>query len=336
MSTFSGNRHQPIAEMVVKYMFRTSNTLISEKELIFTNGASNGLTCALNAIANPGDVIAIESPGNQGTYRLLSQFGFRPLEIETLPPNGFNIAQLKHFIEEGIVPKCLVIVSNFSDPTGTGLTTEAKMELLRLCCINDITIIEDDVLGPLHFENEIPTTFKSLLPEHVIYVSSFGKVLSPGYRIGWIAAGKFSKDILKSQCVSYFVLPHMTHGAVASYLQSGKIGSHLDKLRKIYKRNCQLMIDAVNKYIPLEGELFHPKGGQYLWVTLPKWANTNDLYYAARQKGILIAPGEIFTARKAYSNCFRLCFALEMNSSIINAIHTLGNLVSERAEKERP
>ncbi|MDR3294396.1 MAG: PLP-dependent aminotransferase family protein [Clostridiales Family XIII bacterium] len=331
---FSENEQWPIAEMTVKYMFRTSNTLISEKELIFTNGASNGLSCVLQTITAPGDIVAVESPGNQGIYRVLDCLKLRPLEIETLPPHGFSIAQFRHFIEEGIIPGCLVIVSNYSDPTGTSLSVEGKKELLQLCQDNDITIIEDDVLGPLHFQHEIPVTLKSLLPEHVIYVSSFAKVLAPGYRIGWIAGGRFTKDIRKSQSVSYFILPHVMHGAVASYLQSGKIGSHLDKLRKIYKKNCDVMIDAVHEYIPLEKEVFRPEGGQYLWITLPKWINANELYYEAHKKGILIAPGEVFTARKAWQNCFRICFALEMNQTVIEAVKTIGRLVSELPRHE--
>jgi DNA-binding transcriptional MocR family regulator len=321
----NGNEGSSLEKTITKYMFHTSGIAVSESEICLSNGAAEGLYFALSTVANQDDVIAVESPCFSGVYCHLQRLRLKPLEIESLPPHGLKVDKLESLLHSGVRPKAVVVTPNFHNPTGSLMPIESRKKLLDLCRKYDMAVIEDDVLGALRFGNRIPS-LKELMLEEVIYVSSYSKTLAPGYRVGWLAGGKYTKDIKITQGKQAFDMTLSSHLAVSHYIESGKYKTRLRNLRVIYERNCDQMSELLLKAFPKGTKLFRPSGGQYLWMTMPKSISATSLFLKALKHNIILAPGAMFSEANSYPNCLRFSFALELTSDVTDSIEISGML----------
>ena len=93
-------------------------------------------------------------------------------------------------------PKACWLMTNFQNPLGCSLSREKKHALVDLLSDHEVPLIEDDVYGELHHSNEPPSSAKTFDQRGlVMHCSSFSKTLSPGYRVGWVAAGRFANSV---------------------------------------------------------------------------------------------------------------------------------------------
>jgi DNA-binding transcriptional MocR family regulator len=164
----------------------------------------------------------------------------------------------------------------------------------------------------------------------VLYCSSFSKTLAPGYRVGWIAPGRFRQEIQQLKTLLNIASPSPTQLAIAEFLTNGGYDHHLRALRRTYARQMGRMREAVLRYFPEGTRVTRPAGGHVLWVELPQGADSLILYREALQKGISVAPGTIFTLGDKYRNCFRLNAAF-WSERIEQALETLGGIAEKIA-----
>ena len=301
---------------------------IQKDEIIVTNGATQALMLALRTLTKPGDVVAVESPGYYGFYLLLQFFNLSSIEIPCDPERGIDVNVLQHVLDDGLRPACVLISSNFSNPTGALMPDENKETLVQICSNYNIPIIEDDTLGELTFNSFRPRPLKALAPDTVIYVNSFSKILAPGFRIGWLAGGRYYNDILQSHGMSVFMIPIATQLALASFLKEGKLKQHLRRLRMQYKKNVELFQNKVAISFPQGTRISNPQGGQFLWVELPPGHDAVKLSKTALKDGISVAPGVLFSSRYYHRKYIRLNCALKWDDKIEKAIERLGEFLT--------
>jgi DNA-binding transcriptional MocR family regulator len=331
-STRTINEICSVEKVTAKYMYGILGITASESEIVHANGATDALLFTLSAVARQGDFVAVESPGYLGVYTVLRRLRITPLEVETLPPHGLNIDHLESMLKMGIKPSCLVVTPNFHNPTGSLMPLENRKRLSRLCRKNNIVIIEDDTLGALRFGKRVPA-LKELMPEEVVYINSYSKVMAPGYRVGWAAGGRHANGIRVMQGVESFVMTLSSHLAVAQYLDSGNFRPYITNLRKAYAENRDVMADAITSCFPEECEVFRTGGGgQYLWVTMPEGFSCTKTFFEALKHNILLAPGAMFSGTDKYDNCLRFCFAMEITQEILDAVETVGGILNNRRQ----
>jgi DNA-binding transcriptional MocR family regulator len=318
-----------VEKITAKYMFQFSGTLVSESELFNTSGALEGLRSVLNALTNPGDLVVVESPGFPGLFSTIHQLHLIPMEIDAEPPCGLNVEKLQLLLETGVKPTCILVTPNYQNPTGSVMPLENRKRLLELCDKYGVIIVEDDVLGPIRFGSMLPT-LKSLAPESVVYVSSFSKTVGPGYRLGWVAGGKYAMRIKNVYGMSSFGLMRASQEAIALYIASGKCNAYLKNLRRAYKKNSEQMAAAIEESFPEGTLVYRPEGGAYLWVTMPGQISADDLFSKALKHNIVLAPGNIFTRRGGFDHCMRFCFAMTLSDKEFCAIKTVGDLVKKQ------
>jgi DNA-binding transcriptional MocR family regulator len=164
----------------------------------------------------------------------------------------------------------------------------------------------------------------------VILLSSFSKDISPGLRLGWVAAGRYSTELEWLKFTLGASSPTLSQMAVAEFLEGGSYDQHLRRIRREYARNVQLMSDAVMRYFPEGTRLTRPTGGFILWVQLPEKIDSLELYKNALQGGITLAPGHVFSATNQFSNFIRLN-AAEFNYSTERALERLGEMIRDLA-----
>ena len=300
-------------------------------QLVVTNGAMEAIYLSLQALTQPGDTIAVESPTYVGVLEAMKTLQLKAFTLPTHPREGISLPHLEDALQNGEVKACL-LVSNFSNPLGSCMEDVKKKRLMELFNQYDVPLIEDDVYGDLYFEGTRPKAIKAFDTEdRVLYCSSVSKTLSPGMRVGWCAGGRYHPRISKMKSIINLgtaIAPQLT---VSAFLSNGGYDRHLRQLRRAYQAQMSRMQQAIYDYFPVETCVSRPNGGHVLWVEMPKGFDTLRLYREALEHRIGIAPGVMFSASgKCYGNCFRLNTAVPWSETLDQAMQTLGHLAKRQ------
>lgn len=295
-------------------------------DIIITNGCIEAITLALQCICRPGDTIAIGTPVHPAFLKFIQWMGLRILEIPSCLKEGISLDVLRYTIKQNHVSACIVI-ANFNNPLGSLMPEEKKQELVTLLEKNNIPLIEDDIYGDLAFGKSRPNAAKAYEQQGlVLHCSSFSKTLAPGFRVGWIAPGRFMQKLMRHKSLSNIATASPTQLAIAEFLINGGYDAYLRKVRRIYAKQIDSVIEAIGLYFPEGTQVNRPKGAYNLWVELPEGYDTYKLYEIALQNGISIAPGMIFTLEKNFTNFFRLN-ASYWSDRVEHALEVLGKTV---------
>ncbi|HEY1166328.1 MAG TPA: PLP-dependent aminotransferase family protein [Chitinophaga sp.] len=301
------------------------NGHLHETDLVTTAGCMNALSFCMMAVGKPGDTIAMESPCYPGSLRLAKSLGLKVIELPTHPATGVEIDALKKVIHK--INLCL-LVPNFNNPLGSCMPDEHKKEVVALLAKHNIPLIEDDIYGDLYFGGQRPTCCKSFDEAgNVLWCSSVSKTLSPGYRVGWVAPGRYKEKIIKLKMVHAISSSSLTQEAVANFLKSGRYENHLRKLRQTLQQNYQQYVQAIAAYFPEGTKTSRPQGGLSLWVEFGKSIDTAELFDRALRQKISIAPGWVFTLQDQFEHCMRLSMGLPFSEEVAHKLKQLGRLV---------
>src|SRR6185369_2376079 len=311
---------------VARRMVSAGCTLTPD-EIVTTTGCMEAVNLALFAVCRPGDTVAIESPAYYNFLQALELHGLKALELPTHPRDGMSLDALRYALEHNRVSAC-VVCTNFSNPLGSLMPDEKKRELVALLAAQGIPLIEDDINGDLSFSHERPRVAKSYDRDGgVLLCSSFSKTIAPGYRVGWIAPGRYQTEIERIKGILNVADATPPQLAVAEFLANGGYDHHLRSLRRVHARQTCLMAQAVGRHFPPTTRVTCPTGGFVLWVEFPEYVDSLVLYEQALAAGITIAPGPAFSAKQKYRNCIRLN-AGYWSDRVERAIEDLGRLAA--------
>ncbi|WP_374492455.1 PLP-dependent aminotransferase family protein [Zoogloea sp.] len=304
---------------------------VSPQEIVITSGAMEGLNLCLQAVTRPGDLIAIESPTFYAGLQASERLGLKVIEIPSHPREGVNLAALEDALRHHPVKVCLFML-NFANPTGSDVPDARRRALIELLDRHDVPLIEDDVYAELYFGADAPLCSKAVDPNgRVMHVSSFSKCLAPGYRIGWVAAGRYAALIQRQKLSTSLATTVPVQIALADYLKQGGYENHLRHLRRTLAAHEAALVEAVEAHFPEGTRLARPAGGYFLWIELPRQVDALALHRRALAQGISLAPGPIFSAKREFGHCIRLNFGHPFDARARYAVATLGRWVSEQA-----
>ena len=306
----------------------------SPREVIVTAGALEGVNLCLRAVTQPGDVIAVESPSYWGIIHGALSLHLKVLEIPTHPQNGMDLGDLERAIHKHHVKAC-VVMTNAHNPLGYVLSDDYKRSLAHLTARHNVAVIEDDIYADLTFASPRPRVVKSFDRKGlVLYCSSFSKILCPGYRVGWVVAGRFSAEVERLKFLTSPAATSLPQLVMAEFIASGSYDRHLKRLRTAVAGRVDGMRRAIAKYFPEGTCVSRPAGGFLLWVQLPSKVDGLKLYNAALAEGISILPGTIFSATGRYKNYIRLNSAHSTSEMHDRALLTLGRLCERVSSRE--
>lgn len=299
---------------------------VGPDDIVIANGCTEALSLSLSAVARPGDVIAVESPAYFFVLEMIERLGMLALEICTDAETGLCLDTLERELGRHTV-RAVVTVANFHNPLGSLMPDANKQRLVAMLAARDIPLIEDDIFGDLHFGETRPRIAKCFDRDGLVLTcSSFSKTLAPGYRIGWVIAGRFTDAVLKiKRTMGFSATP--TQLAVAEFLRSGGYDRHLRRLRTAYRDQVQRMRDHVAQVFPVGTRITRPQGGFVLWVELPPGVDSMELHEQALRAGVSIAPGTLFSPTQKFRRFIRLNAGMVWNDTLRAAVDTLGGLV---------
>jgi len=327
MSTGNQQLKAAIARRAVEF-----GCTLDPEDIVVTNGCTEALNVALRAVAKPGDTIALESPTYFTLLQIIESLGMRALEVPTHPREGISLEALDLATQRPGAVKAVMLITNYSNPLGSLMPDDKKERLVRLLQARGIPLIEDDIYGECYFGRSRPFVAKAWDGNgNVLLCSSFTKSVAPGFRIGWIAPGRFRKEVELLKFISSIATPELPQMAIAQFIANGGYDHHLRKLRAAFLLQVQQVAEAVAEHFPAGCRLTQPAGGFVLWVELPPQVDGVRLFELAREARIAIAPGPMFTNSGKYRNFIRLNCGHALTPRLELALAKLGDLAKRLA-----
>jgi DNA-binding transcriptional MocR family regulator len=306
---------------------------LKPRDLIITNGATEAINIALRAVAKAGDTIALESPTYFTLLQIIESLGMKALEVPTHPREGISLEALDLATQKPGAVQAVMLIANFSNPLGSLMPDKKKQRLVQLLEARGIPLIEDDIYGDCYFGRSRPFVVKAWdRSGNVLLCSSFTKSLAPGFRIGWIAPGRFHKSVAMLKFINSIATPELPQLAIAEFLANGGYDHHLRKLRAAFQRQVQQTTEAVAEHFPAGCRITQPAGGFVLWVELPPKVDAVRLFELARDERIAIAPGPMFTNTGKFRNFIRLNCGTVWSPRLEMAVMRVGQLARQLAQ----
>ena len=220
-------------------------------------------------------------------------------------------------------------MSSLQNPLGASMSDAKKKQLYALLKQHQVPMIEDDVYAELYFSAKPPKPVKSFDTDGlVMHCGSFSKCLAPGYRVGWVAAGRFAEQVSRLKLMTTISPSVPAQAALADYLQHGGYDRHLRRLRHALESQQRAMLASAARHFPRETRVSRPNGGYFLWFEFPERVDSLQLFQHALAQGISLAPGPIFSANRHYRNCARLNYGHPWDEPSEQAMATLGRLIA--------
>ncbi|GAB4029153.1 aminotransferase-like domain-containing protein [Spirosoma jeollabukense] len=303
---------------------------LTDEEIITTEGCTAALTLCLKAITQPGDTVAVESPIYFGILQTILSLGLKVLELPTDALTGIDLDVLDGHLRAGQVQACL-LVPNFSNPLGCCMPDAHKQRLVRLMETYQVPLIEDDLYGDLHFGPDRPLPCKAFDRQGlVLWCGSVSKTLAPGYRVGWVAPGRYYDALLRVKRYQAGFSPGITQQAVANFLANDRYELHLRRLRQRLKSNCQRYQQTIRTHFPPGTRISEPQGGFTLWVETDARVDTLALADQLAPHKISIMPGRLFSLQPQYGSCMRLSYGLPFDERVAWGLQTIGQLIHQQ------
>ena len=297
------------------------------EQIVVSAGALEALNLALQCVTRPGDTIAIESPTFYGCLQAAQRLGLRVIEIPMHPTEGLDVEALKAAILEFPIRACW-FMTTLQHPTGATLSPTRKRELVRLLANHDIPLIEDDAYSELQFASKPEPPAKVFdRAGRVLHCGSFSKCLAPGYRLGWVAAGRYSADVSRRKMEASIATSLPVQQGIAQMLRHGGYDAHLMRLRRDLAASQHAALASLRRHFPAGYRVAAPRGGYFLWVECASSVDSLDVHRRALEFGITVAPGPIFSARHQFRNYLRLNTGHPWNSAMDQAIQKLGHML---------
>ena len=334
-----------LREELIKYEARQGINL-EEKNLIITSASQQGLDLAAKVFLDPGDYVIAERPSFIGAFLVFQSYSAKVLGIELgAEQDGFDMADLEKKYSEalklGKKIKCIYVIPDFQNPAGYCWSLEKRKALLEFSYKTGLPIIEDSPYREIRFMGDhIPSLYQ--LDQQgadrglVIYLKTFSKILTPGVRLGWILA---NEEIISKFAIAKLAMDTCTNVFtqcwLGEYMRMGRLGTVAEKARKLYGEKRNLMLAALEKYMPKNPCLrwTKPEGGLFLWLSLPDSIDTDKLLPRAVEKKVAFMAGSGFYYDEAEHNSMRINFSYPSPEQIDEGIKRLGNIIEEAIHK---
>ena len=331
---------RPLLDSVAGIMAQRGAPTAVERLLVST-GSQQGLDLVARVLVDPGDVVLVELPTYTGAIT-----AFRNVQAEMVgvpqEADGISLDALDSIhaalTAQGRRIKFLYVVPNFQNPTGLLIGLKKRLSLLEWADRRDVLIVEDDPYRELFFEDS--TTEDEVRPiraddqgGRVIYLSSFSKTLAPGFRVAWIdAPAALAAKLEMAKQAEDLLTGSLDQRVIYEACRRGILQRQLPFLRRHYQQKRDVMVEALRSTFGDRLSWPEPRGGFFLWATLPDRIDADRLIPRALNHGIIYVAGEAFFVNGSGKNLVRLSFSAPPPDRIREGVQRLGAAVAEELD----
>nr|WP_179646690.1 PLP-dependent aminotransferase family protein [Spinactinospora alkalitolerans] len=300
-------------------------------DVIVTVGSQQALDLITRVFVDPGDVVLAEAP----TYvTAINTFAAFQADIRHVAMDDDGV--IPEALEENLADltaaghrvKFFYTVPNFQNPAGVTLTAERRRRVLEICHRYGLLVLEDNPYGLLRYEGEPVRALRADAPDNVIYLGSFSKTLSPGFRIGWALAPSAvrAKLVLAAESA---MLSHSTFNqmVVGRYLAAHPWREQIKDFNEMYRGRRDAMMGALEALMPAGTTWTRPQGGFFVWVTLPEGLDAKSMLPRAVNERVAYVPGTGFYAGDDGHRNMRLSFCYPTPEQIREGVRRLVGVI---------
>lgn len=321
-----------IAERAVKDSMKGG---VTRENVIITSGSQQALDAVGKIFLNPGDIALVGLPSYLGGINAFRSYEANLIGIP-LDKDGMQVDLLEEKIKElrkqDLSVKFIYAIPTFQNPAGTVMPESRRKKLVDIAHEYNLLIIEDDPYGKLRYDIPSIKPIKAFDDEgRVIYMSTFSKILAPGFRLAWIIA---SDDIMRKLELCKQAQDLCTAGfsqyVAYEFMKSGLLDLHIMKICEMYKPKRDIMMAFMQKFFP-EGYICNkPKGGMFAWVTLPEQIDTEVMFLDAFKEKVAYIHGKAFCVDGGGGSSMRLNFSYSTNEQLKIGMERLGTVIERK------
>lgn len=318
----------PLRKIIAEERMRPAGVDVTAADILITSGSQQGLDFSGKIFLNPGDVVICESPSYLGAINAFRAYEAQFVEVET-DENGMIIEELEEALINNPNAKFIYVIPDFQNPTGKTLSLERRPQMVELALKYNIPIVEDNPYGELVFEGERYPSIKSFDNEGiVIYLGTFSKTFCPGLRLGWVCASPsiLTKYIIVKQGAD-LQANSLSQREAAVFMQMFNLDDHIEKIKKVYKKRRDLMLEMMEKEFPSSCTFTYPQGGLFTWVKFPEGVKAADLLQLALEQKVAFVPGGSFFPNGGKENYGRFNYSSMPEEKIEEGIKRLGKVL---------
>jgi 2-aminoadipate transaminase len=327
----------PLREWVAQHL-RTQGMSLRADQVLITTGSQQGLDLVGKVLIDAGAPVALETPTYLGALQAFSPYepNYIGLAGDADGPLPESLRALPH---DAPGSRFAYLIPNFQNPTGRVIAEARRAALVAAAQAARIPLVEDNPYGELWFDAAPPAPLAAHWPEGVLYLGSFSKVLTPGFRLGYLVAPpELYPKLLQAKQAADLHTPGFNQRVVYEVIKNGFLDQHVPTIRARYQRQCQAMAEALDRHLPEGCEWQRPQGGMFFWLRLPAGCDAVALLPQAVAAGIAYVPGAAFYAHAAQSDngrTLRLSFVTLAPEDIADGVAILGRLLREHLDGQR-
>lgn len=316
LTDYGGTHGSPVLRRIVQGRLLEDGIDASPDQILLTGSGTQSIDLVCRLLLRPGDTVLVDDPCYFNFRALLRAHQVKIVSVP-MTPTGPDIATFETVLTSES-PRLYVTNSALHNPTGATLAAQTAHRILMAAAVRDLTIVEDDIFAD--FEPEPSARLATLDGlQQVIRIGSFSKTISASMRCGYIAArADWIDDLVNLQIAANFGGPGpMASELIVAVLTSGGYRKYLEELRRKLKR---AQLDTIEQLATIGIEPWMvPRGGFNLWCRLPGGINSADVAQSALAEGVVLAPGNVYSASQGAANYMRFNVA-QCSDSRLNPI----------------
>lgn len=323
--------YAPLREWVAAQLEAAGSAGVTAQNVQILSGSQQALDLLGKMFLDPGDTMVVAAPTYMGALRAFDAYEPRYLSVPTddegMLPDALEAALKTR-------PKLVYVIPNFDNPTGITMSLERRKVLVELAARYGVPILEDNPYGELRFEGEALPNLHALAPDGVIYCGTFSKIMVPGFRLAWVVAAPEVITLLtRTKQAADLHTATFTQMIAYEVTKDGFMNAQIERVRDYYRGQRDLMLGALEQYMPREVQWTRPSGGMFLWCTLPEGLNATEIAYDAVKEDVAYVPGETFYADSSILNTLRLSYSVATPEEVDTGIRRLGQVFAGRLER---
>ncbi|QJE03673.1 PLP-dependent aminotransferase family protein (plasmid) [Massilia forsythiae] len=318
--------YAPLREWIADRM-STDGVRIGPEQVTIVSGSQQGLDLLSKVLIDKGSKVLVETPTYLGALQAFSMYepDLQSVESDDIGLVPETVARI------GQGARLLYAPPNFQNPTGRTLPLSRRRELVAICARMNVPIIEDDPYGELSYGGERLQKMLTMNSAGVVHMGSFSKILTPGIRLGYvIAPPALSRMLEKAKQATDLHTSQLTQMVVYEALKDGFLDQHIPVIRRLYAEQCETMLAAMQDFFPPALKWTRPDGGMFIWVTLPRHIDSQQLFEESVAQDVAFVPGTPFYPANLATNTLRLSFVTVPRPRIREGIERLGKLIASK------
>ena len=243
---------------IARFYAETWKVPVTPERVVVTTGSSAGFILAFLAMFEPGDRVAIASPGYPPYRHILSALGCEPVLIETTAETRWAITDEMLLAAHACTPLSGVLVASPANPTGTMMTPQALADLVHVSEGEGIRVISDEIYHGLDYA--LPAETAVRISERAVIINSFSKYFCmTGWRIGWmVVPDTLVRPIERLQQNLAISVPTLSQVAAEAAFEGC---AEMEEVKRSYERNRLILVEGLPKaglaeFLPVDGAFY--------------------------------------------------------------------------------